>query len=145
MNLNVYVGRICTDLEVKTTQSGIDVCSFRIAVRRPHSKETTDFIPCTAFRNTASFLARYFKKGQMIGITGYLTSRNYEDSNGNKRTAYEVIANEVEFIGSKADNNTNAAAPGNDSAAFENFAANAAAMGVDVEYTEVEGSDDLPF
>ena len=104
MNLNAYVGRICTDVELKTASSNISVCSFRIAVKRPHAKDTTDFIPCTAFRSTAEFIAKWFGKGQMIGVKGYLTSRNFEDKNGNKRTAYEVIVEEAEFVGSKSEN-----------------------------------------
>ena len=88
MNVITIVGNLVKNVEVKSTQSGISVCSFTVAVKRPHTSDTTDFIPCTAWRQTADFLGKYASKGRKVGISGILTARNYEDKNGNKRTAY---------------------------------------------------------
>lgn len=101
MNNISLVGRLTADPELKQTQSGISVTSFSIAVDRPGSQDTTDFIPVVAWRQTAEFVCKYFRKGQRIGLTGKLTSRQYEDKHGNKRTAYEVVADRVEFVESK--------------------------------------------
>ena len=102
MNINAYVGRIASDIELKSTTGGKSVLSFDIAVKRPYSKDVTDFIRCVAWEKNAEFVSRYFKKGQMIAVSGYMTSRKYEDSNGNKRTAFEVICERCEFCESKA-------------------------------------------
>ena len=101
MNNISLVGRITVEPELKQTQNGISVTSFSIAVDRPGSQDTTDFIPVVAWRQTAEFVCKYFRKGQRIGLTGKLTSRKYEDRDGNKRTAYEVVADRVEFVESK--------------------------------------------
>ena len=101
MNNISLVGRLTVEPELKQTQKGISVTSFSIAVDRPGSQDTTDFIPVVAWRQTAEFVCKYSRKGQRIGLTGKLTSRQYEDKNGNKRTAYEVVADRVEFVESK--------------------------------------------
>ena len=101
MNNISLVGRLTADPELKQTQKGISVTSFSIAVDRPGSQDTTDFIPVVAWRQNGEFVAKYFRRGQRIGLTGKLTSRQYEDKNGNKRTAYEVVADRVEFVESK--------------------------------------------
>lgn len=101
MNNISLVGRLTDDVELKSTQHGINVCSFTVAVNRPGTKDKTDFIPVVAWRQTAEFVCKYFRKGQRIGLTGKLTSRKYEDRDGNKRTAYEVVADRVEFVESK--------------------------------------------
>lgn len=101
MNNISLVGRLTADPELKQTQSGISVTSFSIAVDRPGSQDTTDFIPVVAWRQNGEFVAKYCRKGQRIGLTGKLTSRKYEDRDGNKRTAYEVVADRVEFVESK--------------------------------------------
>lgn len=102
MNNITLTGRLTADVELKKTTSGVSVCSFTIAVKRPHVKDVTDFIDCTAWRSTAEFVAKYFGKGKSIGVCGMLASRKYEDKNGNKRTAHEVIVDNVEFIGDKS-------------------------------------------
>lgn len=101
MNNICLTGRLTSDVELKQTPNGVSVCSFAIAVKRPNTKDTTDFINCTAWRNTAEFVSRYFKKGQMIAVSGYLTSTKFEDKDGNKRTSYEVICDRCEFCESK--------------------------------------------
>lgn len=124
MNIVALTGRLTADVELKKTQSGVSVCSFSISVARPRVKDTTDFINIVAWRNTAEFIAKYFGKGDKIEITGILTSRSYEDSNGHKRTAFEVVADNVAFAESKKTETPAAAAP---------------------EYEEIKQDDDLPF
>lgn len=88
-NLVVLTGRLTADPELKTTQSGISVTSFSVAVNRPYrtvEEQQTDFINVVAWRKTAEFIAKYFKKGNMIGIEGSIQTRKYTDKNGNNRT-----------------------------------------------------------
>ena len=101
MNVITLVGNICADLEVKQTNSGKSVVQFNLAVQRPFTKDTTDFIPVVAWNQTAEFLGKYAKKGSKVAVTGKLTTRNYEDKNGNKRTAFEVVADTAELCGGK--------------------------------------------
>ena len=107
INNVVLMGRICHDLELKATPSGISVMRLSIAVDRGYKKQDeerkTDFIDVVLWRNTAEFVARYFKKGQMIAITGAIQTENYTDKNGNKRKSVEVVANAVSFCGDKAE------------------------------------------
>lgn len=110
LNVVVLMGRLTADPELKHTQSGVSVLSFCLAVDRNFSKEErkSDFIDIVAWRGTAEFIYKYFHKGSMIALAGNLQARNYEDKNGNKRTAYEVVANEVHFAGSQAKKETSA-------------------------------------
>lgn len=103
MNAVSIAGRLTKDIELKSTQSSLSVCTFTVAVQRPHTKETTDFIPCVAWRQSADFLAKYAHKGSRVGVTGVLTSRTYEDREGKKRTVYEVLANAVELLESRSE------------------------------------------
>lgn len=107
-NLVVLTGRLTADPELKTTQSGISVMSFTIAVQRAYKsgeEPITDFINIQAWRHTAELIAKYFKKGNMIGIEGSIQTRKYTDRDGNNRTAFEVVANNVQFIESKRSTN----------------------------------------
>lgn len=98
LNRVFLMGRLTADPEIRQTPSGIYVATFKIAVDRTYSKEKqADFLPVVAWRNTAEFVSRYFSKGQMIVVEGSLQSRNYEDKNGQKRTAIEVVAQNVQF------------------------------------------------
>lgn len=105
INSAIIMGRLTKDPELKTTQSGIAVCSFTVAVDRnyvPEGQERqADFINVVAWRGTAEFVSKWFRKGQMIAVQGSIQTRNYEDRNGNKRTAVEIIADQVSFCGSK--------------------------------------------
>lgn len=103
-NLVVLTGRICNDVELKYTQSNIPVCSFTLAVDRRGGKgedKHTDFINIVAWRTTAEFISKYFAKGSAIGIEGSIQTRKYKDKDGANRTAFEVIANNVQFMESK--------------------------------------------
>jgi single-strand DNA-binding protein len=106
INKAILVGRLTADPELKSTNSGIAVCSFRVAVDRAYTAKTgekqADFINIVAWRNTAEFVAKYFEKGSAIGIDGSIQTRDYTDREGNKRTAFEVVADRVSFVGGKA-------------------------------------------
>lgn len=97
MNKGQYTGRLTADPELKQTQSGVSVCSFTLAVKRPRRKDTTDFINFVAWRGDAEFVCRYFKKGDAMEVSGALTSRKYQDSDGKNRVAFEVECDEVSF------------------------------------------------
>lgn len=106
MNTIQLIGRLTKDVELKTTQNGKAVVINSLAVKRPFTKDTTDFITIVAWEQRANFLATYAKKGNRVGVNGYLTVREYEDKNGNKRSAYEVNATEVELLEGKAEQPT---------------------------------------
>ena len=106
LNKAILNGRLTKAPELKQTNNGKSVCSFTIAVDRNRDREKTDFIPIVAWGKTAEFVNQWFGKGDLITIVGRIEVRNYEDKNGNKRTATEIIAGEVLVGGSK--NTTNA-------------------------------------
>lgn len=100
LNKAILMGRLVADPELRQTTNGVSVCSFRIAVDRNYSKDRerqTDFIDIVAWRSSAEFVSRYFTKGKMIIVEGSIQTRNYEDRNGQKRTAVEVVADNVMF------------------------------------------------
>ena len=106
LNIVAIMGRLVYDPELKTTPQGTSVCSFRIACDRSYSKpgeqRQADFIDVVAWRQSAEFVSKYFQKGSMIAIEGSLQTRQYQDKQGNNRTAVEVLANQISFAGSKA-------------------------------------------
>lgn len=142
LNVVVIMGRLTADPELRTTQSGISVTSFSVAVNRNYSKDgnnQTDFINCVAWRNNAEFISKYFTKGQMIAIKGSLQQNNYTDKDGNKRTSYDVVVDTADFCGSKNESGGNGAPARNEApASFSN---------VDTgDFEEISmGDDDLPF
>ena len=120
-NLVVLTGRLTADPELRYTSGNIPVTSFSIAVSRRYKagEETqADFINIVAWRQTAEFVTKYFQKGSMIGIEGSIQTRRYVDKDtGKNRTAFEVLANNVQFVESKRDS---AAAPVGEPASFSN-------------------------
>ncbi len=105
-NLVVLTGRLTADPELKTTSNGLSVTTFSIAVDRRYrsgEERQTDFINVVAWRQSAEFITKYFKKGNLIGIEGSIQTRRYQDKNGNNRTAFEVVVNNVQFVESKRD------------------------------------------
>ena len=101
LNCAIIMGRLTADPELRTTGNGTSVTSFSVAVDRSFvragEQRQTDFINVVAWRQTAEFVTRYFHKGSMIAVQGSIQTRNYEDKNGNKRTAVEIVANNVSF------------------------------------------------
>jgi len=102
MNICCFIGRLAADPELRSTNSGISVCTFRIGVSRrfkdADGQTPTDWINIVAWRQLGELCAKYLAKGRKVAISGSLQSRNYEDKQGNKRVAYEVVANDVEFL-----------------------------------------------
>ena len=102
MNICILMGRLTNEPELRSTQSGLSVCQFTVAVDR-YSKDgesKADFIPCVAWRQTAEFISRYFGKGRMIAVQGSLQVRSY-DKNGEKRYVTELIVDRAHFTGEK--------------------------------------------
>lgn len=142
LNIVVIMGRLTADPELKTTNSGISVTSFSVAVDRNFAKDgnrETDFINVVAWRFTAEFICKYFRKGQMIAINGSLQQRSYTDKDGNKRTVYEVVADNANFCGSKAES-------GSGSAPIRNEPPTSYSNADVGDFEEISmGDDDLPF
>lgn len=135
MNSCNFVGRLTANPELKKTNNDISVCRFTLAVSRPRVKDTTDFIPCTAWRQSAEYLANYGRKGILVAVSGVLTQRNYEDKDGNKRTSYEVVADALSLCESRSNgNNENVPSETQNGSRNENNG-----------FTGVALSDDLPF
>jgi single-strand DNA-binding protein len=134
-------GRLTAQPELKTTPNGVSVCSFTLAVKRPRAKDETDFIPCQAWRQSAEFISRYGAKGNMVAVTGALTTRKWQDQNGNNRINYDVTCDTVELLESRssgeANNNTtyNANAPQNASGATYDSS----------KLEEIGDDEELPF
>lgn len=162
MNKVILMGRLTADPELRQTQSGISSCRFTVAVnRRVPDKNTgerqADFISCTAWRQTAEFVSRYFKKGSMICVEGTLRTGSYADRNHPDVTHYttDVMVDNVEFTGSKsesqgsgsysapaANNNYNYQTPAQQAqpAANDNLA-----FGDLGDFEEIIGDEDVPF
>lgn len=136
LNCVTLMGRLTADPELRTTTTGKEVATFSIAVDRSFVKageqRQADFINIVVWGSTAKFIRDYFSKGSMIAIQGSIQTRNYEDKNGNKRTAFEVVAREVSFCGSK---NESSPAP----------AQAAPNVDVSVDFEEIEDDEPLPF
>ena len=144
LNNVVIMGRLTAEPELRQTTSGIEVLSFSVAVDRDYVRQgeerQTDFINCVAWRQTASFISSWFHKGNMIALTGSLQTRNYEDKNGNKRVATEVVVSTANFCGSKSETGNGAR---NDAPAPAPAPSYSTASSSDFE--ELQGDDDLPF
>lgn len=145
-NKAILIGRITADPELKSTNTGLHVCSFSLAVDRRFSgrdgERKADFLNITTWRQQAEFVCKYFHKGDAMGVEGTIQSRNYEDKTGAKRTAVEIVADSVFFVGSKGSgsNAASAAMPRGESQQPVAFA-----NGDVSDFEEVETDSDLPF
>lgn len=126
------VGNLTKDPELRHTQSGVPVCNFRIAVQRRYAEKDgtrkADFIECIAWRQAGEFVARHFIKGNRIGITGSIQTREYDDKNGNRQHVTEVIVDNAEFVAPRGQS-----------------APQAAPEPQGQEFQQVDPGDDLPF
>lgn len=144
MSLNrvAIMGRLTRDPELRSTQSGTAVTSFSIAVDRDFKgkdgEKEADFLDIVAWRSTAEFVSRYFTKGNMIAVDGRLQTRSYEDKDGNKRKAVEIVADSVYFGSSKRDDSGGEAYSGS-------TARHAKAPTVEFEEFDDNGDGSLPF
>lgn len=152
LNVVCLMGRLGSDPELKYTPSQVPVTNFSIAVQRTYmpknsTERPTDWIDIVAWRNTAEFITRYFRKGSMIIVQGSIQTRNYVDREGNRRTAFEVVADNV-FFGDSKRGFTDNAGPRFDSQlppAAEEEARPAFSNADDTDFEEIVGDDDLPF
>ncbi|MBQ7547499.1 MAG: single-stranded DNA-binding protein [Clostridia bacterium] len=148
LNCAVIMGRLVADPELRTTTSGISVISFRVAVdrrARQGEERQADFIDVVAWRQTAEFVSRYFRKGSMIAVQGSIQTRTYEDRNGNKRYAVEIVADNVSFCGSKAETGTAGGSARYEEPARPQSAAPAYASGSMGDFSDIQDDDELPF
>lgn len=156
LNVAVIMGRLTADPELRHTPSDIAVTSFTVAVDPGYSKPGTEkqanFIDVVAWRSTAEFVCKYFQKGSMIAVNGYIQTRMYTDNNNNKRKAVEIIADNVSFTGSKRESGTGGDSygdyppppPERNNNTFSEPSA-AYSSGSNEDFEEVLGDDDLPF
>ena len=134
INKVVLMGRLVKDPELKYTPSNVAVVSFTVAVERRFQKQDekqADFINVVAWRNTAEFVSKWFRKGQMIALCGSIQTRTWDDNDGNRRYVTEVVAEEVSFAGSKGDSQ----APVREQNGESDF----------IDVTSAVGEDGLPF
>ena len=151
LNLNKVIlgGRLTADPELKQTQSGTPVVSFSIAINRRYQSKNADgtqaqqadFINVVAWRQTAEFISRYFRRGSAICITGSIQTRSWQDQQGQKRYATEVVADEAMFVDSKSDSN-NAGGYAPDSYNAPSYSSTPAQA---PKFEELKTDDDLPF
>ena len=138
LNVIAIMGRLSRDPELRQTTTGKNVASFTIACSRgrkdANGKDLVDWIPVVAWEHTAEFVFKYFEKGSLIAIDGRLQSRTYKDRDGNNRTAIEIVANNVNFAGSKSTGGGSNSVP-----------AGGSRNEPTVQYDEIEYEGDLPF
>jgi len=120
-------GRLVADPELRHTQQGTPVASYRLAVERDYKSkdqkgQDTDFVNIVSWRNTAEFVSRYFTKGRMMLVEGRLQMRSYTDKDGNKRVAAEVVTDNVHFADSRKDGSNNEDGSLQESAGFDELA-----------------------
>ena len=137
MNKAILVGRLTKAPELRTTQSGVSVASFTVAINRRFKNQEgghdADFINCIAWRNQADVICRYFDKGDMVGIVGSIQTRNYDNKEGHKVYVTEVAVEEVHFCGGKKE-----AEPRHNDMPSEDISQNQG-------FVPMDGDDDLPF
>ena len=138
LNSVCLMGRLTADPELKSTQSGVSVCSFRIAVDRTYTpkgqEKQTDFINIVTWRSTAEFVSRYFRKGQLVAVQGSIQTGQYTDRDGNKRTTFDVVADNVFFAEKKAESGETKQGAGYDHS-----------PDIQGDFEEIVGNDELPF
>lgn len=156
LNIVAIMGRLVADPQLRQTTTGKNVASMRVACDRgrkdANGQNLADFFDVVAWDRSAEFVCRYFQKGSLIAIDGRLQSRNYQDKNGNNRTAIEIVASNINFVGPKSSNPGNgmgapAPAPTADYArpAQQQNAAPAYSAGSNDDFALIEDEGDLPF
>lgn len=149
LNKVILMGRLVRDPELNQTTSGISVCKFTVAVNRPYQKDKeqqADFINVTAWRGTAEFVSRYFNKGSIIIVEGKLQNNNYTDKEGVKHYSMQVMADNVNFGGSKSDNTSQAETNSNGIIqTVEGASDNSVGVGDLSEFEEILSDGETPF
>ena len=149
-NLNKVIlgGRLTADPELKQTANGTPVVTFSIAVNRrfqskDNTQQQTDFFNVTAWRATAEFVSRYFRKGSSICVIGSLQNRTWTDQQGAKRYATDIIADEIQFVDSRGEGSMGAQPQGGYTP--DAYAPSYSSMGSAPKFEEIKTDDDLPF
>ncbi len=152
LNQVALMGRLTADPELRHTPSNISVTTFTLAVNRSYVKQgaerQTDFIDVVAWRNTADFICRYFKKGQMMAVDGSIQTRTYTDKEGKNRKAFEVLANNVYFTESRGTGSGGGAAGGSYETQLEPpplMPETSFSSGDNDDFAVISDDDDLPF
>lgn len=156
LNVVAIMGRLVADPELRATQQGTNVCTFRIACERSYTpkgqQRQADFVDIVAWGKTAEFICKFFQKGSMIAIEGSLQTRQYQDKQGNKRTAVEVVANNISFAGAKAADKPSARGFDQQTQNYTNEAKIAQSapqpaytQGSMDDFSVISDTDDLPF
>lgn len=149
LNTAILMGRLTADPELRHTPSDVAVTSFTLAVDRSYVKSgadrQVDFIDIVAWRSTAEFVCRYFHKGQLVAVQGSIQTRNYTDKEGNKRKAFEVVADNVHFAEPKRDSSYSQAPAQQNAYRQETTEPAAYSTGNTGDFEEVLTNDDLPF
>jgi len=147
LNTVALMGRLTADPELRHTPNDIAVTTYTLAVNRSYVKQgaerQTDFIDVVAWRNTAEFICRYFKKGQMMAVQGSIQTRTYLDKEGRNRKVFEILADNVYFTESKTGSSTSY-----DTRSYETPVDDyevTYAAGDDDDFTVISDNDDLPF
>ena len=145
-NLVVLTGRLCNDAELKYTQSNIPVCSFTLAVDRRGKGEDkqTDFINIVAWRQTAEFISKYFRKGSAICVTGSIRTGSSQDQQGQKRYFTDVVVDEAMFVDSRSEGG-NAQGGSYVPDAYNSAPSYSSNVGSTPNFEELTTDDDLPF
>lgn len=148
LNVVVLTGRLVADPELRHTSNDLAVTSFTVAVNRrftrPGEERATDFIDIVAWRSNAEFVCKYFKKGNLIAIEGSIQTRTYQDKEGNNRKAFEIVANNVQFVESKKDSSGVTPQTSND-AVNTAPSLDSYSSGADSDFQISDTDDDLPF
>lgn len=150
-NKVILVGNLTADPELKQTPSGVSVCRFTIAVQRrfgrnEQGQSTADFFNIVAWRQSAEFVSRYFKKGRAILVCGQLQNNNWTDQQGNKRYSTEVVADEVTFADSnRGEGGAPAGGAAGNQYTPDAYGAPAYTNGAAPNFEEISGDDNLPF
>lgn len=150
LNVVAIMGRLVADPELKTTPTGINVCAFRIACDRSFVQQgqqrQADFVDVVAWRHNADFLCKHFAKGSMVAVQGRLQTRQYQDRNGNKRTAVEVVADSLSFAGSSKKPGGQAVDEGGEASPSDYRDPTPAYSQGDADnFAVIDDNDDLPF
>lgn len=146
MNSGNFTGRLTADPEIRRTNDGTAVCSFTLAVKRPMTKDTTDFIDFVAWRQSAEYLNNYAHKGDLIAVTGYIQVRNWKDKEDRNRKSTEVVAQSLEICASKRADQAGNLSNQNGNSRYGAAGDQAGTSGVYVDYGPITGEDSqLPF
>jgi single stranded DNA-binding protein (ssb) len=148
LNVVALLGRLTADPELRQTPQGVSVTTFTLAVNRSYVKQgeqrQADFIDIVAWRGTAEFICKYFKKGQMMAVNGSIQTRTYQDKNGNNRKAFEILADNVYFADSKGSAG-NSFDDDSSRGAFTAPEPVSYSTGDESDFAVIDDDEDLPF